>query len=459
MSFQDAGRVEPTPFQAKVLAYRGRCGIVNAGGRGSGKTGALLLDVLDHLRDPSSRVLVLRESWGGLAELMDELHELSAAAFGTGVTRNMQRGEMRLPHGGYVAFSNVSDEASYAKWQGRSFTMLAADELGNYTPAGYAFWRRALSNLRAAPGRETRIHCTANPAGRSHARILREFVRGHEPWVPWRDRDGLLWVVTTSTYQENPHIDGKEYERRLAASTGGDRELARAWLDGSWDVLGGSMFAPPFDDRVHVLARVPPAIRGCYRLVVGADWGTASPSAALLVGLLREPLGAFRVGDLFVLDETDTCVSDDDLSTGTGVSVDQWAAQLKEMCKRNGLERVPRTISDDARGLGSETVVTELQRCGIPAMRPHVKDRVGTWVLLRSLLHAAVAGDGRPALWISERCARLLETLPEAPRSPHRAGDVDARWSCDHHLDALAYAVYALYGTPAATSGRTVGAY
>ena len=122
MSFQDAGRVEPTPFQAKVLAYRGRCGIVNAGGRGSGKTGALLLDVLDHLRDPSSRVLVLRESWGGLAELMDELHELSAAAFGTGVTRNMQRGEMRLPHGGYVAFSNVSDEASYAKWQGRSFT-------------------------------------------------------------------------------------------------------------------------------------------------------------------------------------------------------------------------------------------------------------------------------------------------------------------------------------------------
>ena len=55
--------------------------IVNAGGRGSGKSFALLLDLLDHCRDGSARPLVLRESWAGLQELGDEFHALAAAAF------------------------------------------------------------------------------------------------------------------------------------------------------------------------------------------------------------------------------------------------------------------------------------------------------------------------------------------------------------------------------------------
>jgi len=286
---------------------------------------------------------------------------------------------------------------------------------------------------------------------------LREFIRKSPPWQPFIDEHGEAWIWTSSTLEDNPHIDRDAYRRKLAASTGGDAELARAWIDGDWDTLGGSMFAPPFDPRVHVRDELPGIIEGRYRFVVGADWGTASPCAALLVGKLREPCGFFRVGDLLVFDEADTALADDDLSQGTGVGPAAWSEELRALTRRCGLDYVPHTVQDDARGLGSETVIEELRRCGIPAVRPYRKDRAGTWALLRGLLSSAVRPDGRPAIWISSRCVRLVRTLPEAPRNPNRAEDVDPRWVEDHHLDALGYAIAELHGRSGIRSGRVIG--
>ena len=57
--------VKPTDFQTTVLRYRGHFNVMNAGGRGSGKTFGMLLAVLDHLRlhGSAARPLVLREQW------------------------------------------------------------------------------------------------------------------------------------------------------------------------------------------------------------------------------------------------------------------------------------------------------------------------------------------------------------------------------------------------------------
>jgi hypothetical protein len=455
----EARTIEPTQFQARVLAFREHANILNAGGRGSGKSFSLLLDLLDHTQDPSARPLLLRESLGGLLELADRLFELAVLLHGARVVRNKQDGTISLPNGAAVQLACLADESTYAKLQGRSFTALYADEVGNYSAEGFRFFRRAMSGLRAAPGKRTRVHATANPHGRSHARILREFIRKAPPWTPFIDEHGECWLWTSSTLEDNPHIDRDAYRRKLAASTGGDTELARAWIDGDWNTLGGSMFAPPFDQRVHIRPEIPPIVTGRYTFRLACDWGTASPSVALLVGRLREPVAFFRQGDLVVLDETDTAVGDDDLTAGTGMGPAAWAEEIKELVRRNSLQHVPHTISDDARGLGSETVCEELRRCGVPAVRPYRKDRVGTWALLRGLLASAVARDGRPALWISSRCTHLLRTLPDAPRNIHRPEDTDPRWNEDHWLDALGYAVQELHGTPTSTVGRTTGHY
>lgn len=204
--------------------------------------------------------------------------------------------------------------------------------------------------------------------------------------------------------------------------TGSDTALADAWLEGRWDVLGGVMF-DVFDPAVHIIR--PPAYAG-LKMLIGADWGTAAPATGILLGRLKEPVGHLRQGDIIALDETDTA-DPADISLGIGTSVHGWAEQLKEMMARNARRNVV-VVTDDARGLNGDTVVRELVNCQISAHRPQKKDRVGTWPLIRSMLQAAADGSDRPALWITDRCPHLIETLPEAPRGTLRPEDIDPKW-------------------------------
>ena len=140
--------VAPTPFQQAVLRFRDHANIMNAGGRGSGKSFSLVLDLLDHCRvfGPSASPLVVRESWSGLQQLSDEILELSISAFGQ-AHRNKGAGTIELPNRAMVTLTNIGDEASYAKHQGKSYTGLYADEVGNYPPQAFAFLQRVRSNL------------------------------------------------------------------------------------------------------------------------------------------------------------------------------------------------------------------------------------------------------------------------------------------------------------------------
>lgn len=446
--------VAPTHFQQAVLRFRSHCHIVNAGGRGSGKSFSMVLDLIDHCRDfgADARPLVTRESWSGLQQLSDDILDLARSAFGN-AQRNKGEGTITLPNGAVITLSQMADENSYSKHQGKSFSALYADEAGNYPPAAWAFLRRVRSNLRVAPGRRAHIHLTCNPHGRAHTVIYKEFITRAPPWHPFQDDQGEWWVWTTSSLDDNPHIDRESYRRQLLASTGSDRALADAWLAGKWDVLGGVMF-DVFDPAVHIIRR--PAVTASYRMIIGADWGTAAPATGILLGRLREPLGHLRQGDIIALDETDTA-DPADLSLGTGASVHTWAEQLREMMARNGRRGVV-VVTDDARGLNGDTVVRELVNCQISAHRPHRKDRVGTWTLIRSMLQAAADGSDRPALWITDRCPHLIDTLPEAPRGTLRPEDIDPKWPRDHWLDGLGYGLRELHQHRVG-HGRAIGLF
>ncbi len=449
MTTSVAERVAPTLFQQAVLKFRGGCNILNAGGRGSGKSFSLMLHVLDHMRElgADARPLVLREQWAGLQELQLELLELCTAAFG-GAQRNKAEGTLTLPTGGVVTFSNVADDNSYARHQGRSYTGLFADEVGNYPPQAFRFLQLVRSNLRVPLGRRVAIHWTANPHGRSHTVLFKEFISKSAPWHPFQDASGDLWIWTTSTLEDNPHIDRAAYRRQLIASTGSDTALADAWIKGDWSVLGGVMF-DVFDPAVHIV-RQP--TYGDMLLRCGGDWGTAAPATCILLGRLRGDIGPLRFGSIVALDEIDTA-DPADLSLGNGAPPQAFAEMIREMCARHASKR-PSVVMDDARGLQSETVIQILRENGISARKPVKKDRVGQWTLIRSLLSNAVTGDG-PGLYFTPRCQHLLETLPEAPRGTLRPEDIDPKWPRDHWLDALAYGVRDLWGNRA-TSGRFI---
>ena len=109
-------------FQQVTLGLRGNVDVViDAGGRGGGKTDALCKAVLAHCSEwgATARPLVVRESHGGLLELQSKLYELCLMTTEGRASRNKADNTITLPTGGVVTFTNVGDEESYVRHQGK----------------------------------------------------------------------------------------------------------------------------------------------------------------------------------------------------------------------------------------------------------------------------------------------------------------------------------------------------
>ena len=446
--------IKPTRQQEAILRFRGVCNILSSGTRGSAKTVTLMLDVIDRCRalGHEARPLVIRESHAGLLEIMDEIFLMTSAAFGN-VTRSKADSQLHLPNGATITFTQINDIDSYAKHQGKSYCSLYQDKRGNYPVTALGFIAKLRSNLRVPPGQRPHIHCTVNPFGRAHGDVLRNHISKAPFWQPYEDESGEWWVNTHTSYKDNPFIDTESYKRQLIASAAGDSNLFAAWERGEWSTLGGSMFAPPWDPKVHII-KTPPFLGPAYYRI-GADFGLSAPSVGLLGCKLRQPVGPYPAGSTIVLDEVSTCIPGS-LSQGDGSPPQVLAEMFKEMMASNNLRNIPVTI-DDMRGLNTaETVVTLLAENGISARKPVNKNRAQGWIRIRAGLHNAVEGKGAGGLYITERCVGLLATLPDAPRSPNRPADIDPRWDEDHHCDALSY-LTSEFGMPPARSGHHIG--
>lgn len=435
----------PTPYQQAVLKWR-PLSIANCGGRGAGKTWAMLIAVIDHCREheATARPLVLKESWLGLQSLRFDLLELCFAAFGNGVRQNKAEQTITLPQGSIITLSNVGDERQFLRHQGATYTGVFGDEVGAWSPGAWKLFRLVRSNLRTAPGKKTEIHITANPHGTNHTAIFKEFVSMAKPFTPFVHKDGSPWIWASGNIDLNPHLDIEAYKATIRQSTFGNDDLYRAWLSGSWDVLAGMMFST-FDSRYHVI-QYPEGADMLFR--TGADWGTASPSAAILLGRLRQDhtlSDGHRIpyGSIIALDEFSTAV-DDGLEVGNGAAPASVAESILEMNKNNGV-RFPHCCVDNARGLAGadDTVVRLFNAAGLSSTTPHKKSRSSNWALISEYLANAVSGDG-PGLFFTPKVKCLLETLPEAPRGRLNAEDTDPAYKRDHWLDALAYGIKSL---------------
>ena len=135
---------------------------------------------------------------------------------------------------------------------------------------------------------------------------------------------------------------------------GGDPELLRAWLEGSFEGdVTGSYFGDAISRRRNLLelgGGGRPEIPYGSRLLVSFDWGIGAPSCATLF-ITNHPL--LPKGSLFAIDECylakSTRAGEPDWNAGLGASNLQQAQILQEWIHRWGLE--PRELSwiaDDA---------------------------------------------------------------------------------------------------------------
>lgn len=445
--------LELSEFQRDVLRVPEEFDLFLGGGRGGGKSWAAAALTARHVAQwgGAARALYVRQSFPGLGDFELILREVLPRAF-DGATYNAQAHVWRLPNGAIVELGCLETAADLVRYQGRSFTLLMADEAGEWPDLRLV--ERLRSNLRGPADLPLRVVLAANPGGPGHQELATRFVfAGAEPWSPFVERkSGRTFVYCPSTFRANPFIDGEAYDRQLGAATAGDPELGKAWRDGDWGIARGAFFGGVLDEqRVAVDPWKPEAFKawrrgpgGAWHVFLAHDFGVSAPAVTFAVARSEGDPGPdgrlFSRGSLIVFDEHHTA-EPGSWTKGMSYVAPVLAEQIREFAAVWGIE--PSGVADDAifakSGSGAGSIAEELARNGVHFQPAGKADRRTGWERVRALLADAGKPD-RPGLYVSRGCEGFWATVPVLPRDPRRPDDVDSR-AADHWADALRYAV------------------
>ncbi|MDB5851082.1 MAG: hypothetical protein JWP29_4834 [Rhodoferax sp.] len=430
-------------FQTNLLALPEELDVFAGGGRGGGKSYGLALLALRHCEQygQRARVLYLRKTYAGLRDFELVTRELFGMVYGTDARYNGSEHIWRMPGGGYVELGQLESHGDYAKYQGRSFTLLLVDEAGQYSDPSLLDIMR--SNLRGAKDIPIRVVIAANPGGPGHHWIAKRYVFRAGPWKAFHEeRSKRTWVYAPSTYDGNQFIDRDQYRDQLESACPTDPELLRAWLTGDWAVNRGAYFAAVLDESRNAVDPWAAVATG-WTTWIAHDFGSAAPSVTYLMaqspGETHE--GVFYPRDSIVLVDELAAVRPDNLNMGLQWTASTTAEAIVEFLKPWKVKA--RGVADDAcfadTGHGSGSIAQEFSRKGVYFLPAKKADRITGWTLMRRMLADAGKPDV-PGLYVSRRCAYFWDTVPNLARDMKRIEDVDSSGP-DHGADACRYGI------------------
>jgi hypothetical protein len=230
------------PFQERLLSIPEDFDVFLGGGRGGGKSYGIAYLALRHAEQYGikARILYIRKSYKGLADFELTTREVFGMVYGTDASYNAQEHVWRMPNGAYIELGQLESAADYAKYQGRSFTLVIVDEAGQFATPDLLDMMR--SNMRGPKDMPVRMVIAANPGGVGHHWLAKRYVfAGAAPWEVFHEsRSKRRWVYAPSTFAGNTLIDREQYREQLESSCPDDPELLSAWVDGNWAISRGA---------------------------------------------------------------------------------------------------------------------------------------------------------------------------------------------------------------------------
>ncbi|NYF80569.1 phage terminase large subunit [Granulicella arctica] len=440
--------LQMNPFQERLMSVPETYDVFLGGGRGGGKSYAMAFLALRHCEQYGirARVLYLRKTYKGIADFELVCRELFGKVYGTAAKYNSAEHVWTMPNGSYLELGQLETASDYAKYQGRSFTLLMVDECGQWSDL--TLIDRMRSNLRGWQKIPLRVVLAGNPGGNCHQVLARRFVFVASPWTPFKDEVSKRTVVhCPSTFAGNSMIDREAYADSLQASCPDDPELYRSWSEGDWTALVSGAFSECLEEKRNAVDpwQSLPSDEDFWTLYLAIDWGSAAPSYTALVA--QSP-GAewegkyYPRGSYVIVDEVAT-TRPGSLTLGLNYNVSQTASVIRAMCQRWGLqmESLP-CYADDSifsnQGSNVGSIASELRRAGLMGIeRAGKKDRKTGFTRVKNLLAAAGQLD-RPGLYISRACSYWWNTVPFLSRDPKQPESVDGSRP-DHAIDCTAY--------------------
>lgn len=366
-------QIQLNDFQTQVLSVPEELDAFLGGGRGGGKSYALALLAFRHVEQygERARILYVRKTYKGLTDFELLTRELFGMVYGTDARYNGTEHVWRFPNGAYMELGKLESLGDYAKYQGRSFTLLMGDEIGQFSTPDLLDILR--SNLRGPKDVPVRVVLAANPGGPGHHWIAKRYVFTGAPGKPFYEpKSKRQWVYAPSTFSRNEFIDRDQYRDQLESSCPSDPELLRAWIHGDWAVNRGAYFASVLDESRNAVGpwtAIPLHYGKPWETYLAHDFGSSAPSATYIIA--KSP--SATVGDRFY--PRDSLVLVDELATakrdrpneGLNWTVPILAEEIVSMCKRWGIK--PAGVADDAifarTGSGAGSIADEFMRGGV----------------------------------------------------------------------------------------------
>lgn len=419
-----------------------------ASSRGDGKTTMAEGVIWRWARDyPGIFVLVLKNERKSMASMFKNSVEYWSTC-DAGMTYTKEPMFVRFSNGSTVLFDGLQDRISYEKsMQGLSAGALVVDELGSFDGMDLPLY--VASSLRGKQWPRC-IWWLCNPGGRNHGPIFDMFIDGRKSGEIFETSAGRVTMLWQGTYKDNPFLDD-DYVNALKAATRNDPMKQQMWLEGSWQLAGGSTFGRFYSNK-NAVRWFPDHASGFpyrddWKFVLGYDDGQAVPAWCGLFAIATcntrgDDGDAYRKGSIVLLDEV-TTADPADRNKGTYIVTKDIARRIREMCsnwwdvRRFGYSD-PMIFKADGH---DQTLGHIFVDEGVTLEPAADRARVPGWNLLKQYMaNAQPAGqrlDGDPALYVNEQAVpQWLWEVRNAMPSTKNPDDTDSR---DDALDGTRY--------------------
>ena len=326
----------------------------------------------------------------------------------------------RLPHEfsafrGILTFANESRiiaghfqaEKDIDAYLGLEYDVIGIEEATTLTARKYQDITTCCRTSK--PNWRPRIYSTTNPGGVGHAWYRTKFVA---PLLERREGDTrFIPARVTDNRWNNP-----DYVRVLEGLTGWQK---RAWLDGDWDLAAGQYFTS-FRREVHVVQDFDDT--RAREWFCALDYGFAHYTVCLL---------GCRDGDgntLIVDEHTERLWLPQRHAAAIKAMLARHQIGSREQGARSlelgDLKRFVAGADVFSRQSDGTTIAGQYGKHGIN-LRCANTDRVNGWAEIMQGFGEVSATPGdqgyvRPTLFMHQRCARLIETLPTLQHDPNR---------------------------------------
>lgn len=395
------------PKQMEIAAKCRECdqpdgpkAILAGGGRGSGKSNAILAQIFcdDCQRVPGLKVLCLRKVGRANKEQIEDFRKKLLVNLPHNYREQAQ--EIKFVNGSMVILGNFKDEKDIDKYLGLEYDLIYIMESNQLTQSKKI---NILSCLRTnKPNWRPRCYQDTNPGGIDHAANKKLFV---EPWKAGKETE-TRYIHTT--VDDNAFVD-KGYKEFLAKLVGWQRE---AWLYGSWEFMAGAFFSN-FHPDTHVYPNDQTDInmrRSIIRWFAGLDYGYSHPNAFVLG--CEDENGNIWIPAVY---------------SASNTLIEEHAANIRDLLSLFNLEVEDLEFIAAGRDCfrvdkDGSTVATEYQERGILLTAVHI-DRINAWSQVAEVF-GDVAHQIRPRCFIHKNCTGLIEQIQAAQSDPKKPNDV-----------------------------------